>query len=210
VQEEERRRIARELHDETAQSLASLLLGLSGLQSARNVKAARAQARELHQVATRALAEVRRLAWGLRPSVLDDLGLAAALARYASEFGRSREIEVEVDAARLGEARMPAAVETALYRIMQEALSNVARHAAARRVRVQVARFGAMVSMAIVDDGLGFDPERPPAPATAAHGLGIHTMRERAVVLNGTLTIESAPGRGTRVGVEIPLGTEPT
>ena len=103
---------------------------------------------------------------------------------------------------------MSAPVETALYRIMQEALSNVARHAGARRVRVQLDRFGAMVSMVISDDGAGFDPGRPPAPATAAHGLGIHTMRERALVLNGSLAIDSAAGRGTRVSVEIPLAAE--
>jgi signal transduction histidine kinase len=101
-------------------------------------------------------------------------------------------------------------VETALYRILQEALSNVARHASARRVRVELDRFGAVVSMVITDDGVGFDPERVPAPATAARGLGIHTMRERAVVLNGTLTITSASDRGTRVSVEIPLGEERT
>ncbi len=208
VQEEERRRIARELHDETAQSLASLLLGLSALTEARTVKVARVQARELHQVATRALAEVRRLAWGLRPSVLDDLGLAAALSRYAGEFGRGRGIAVEVDVGGLGEERMSIAVETALYRIMQEALSNVARHAGAQRVRVQVDRFGAMVSMVITDDGRGFDQTQPAEPPTTAHGLGIHTMRERAVVLNGTFVIDAAPGRGTRVTVELPLGGE--
>jgi PAS domain S-box-containing protein len=208
VQEEERRRIARELHDETAQSLASLLLGLSALQESRTVKGARAQARELHQVATRALAEVRRLAWGLRPSVLDDLGLPAALERYASELARTRGIAVEIDTGGLGPGRLSAAIETALYRIMQEALSNVVRHAGARRVRLRLDRFGAMVSMVIADDGRGFDPDRPPAPATAAHGLGIHTMRERALVLNGTLTIQSAPGAGTRVSVEMPLAVE--
>ena len=138
VQEEERGRIARELHDETAQSLASLLMGLGALQEARTVKAARAQARDLQQVATHALAEVRRLAWGLRPSVLDDLGLATALARYAADFGRTRGITVAGGDERAGRAdAWPPAVETALYRIMQEALSNVARHAAATtRVRV--------------------------------------------------------------------------
>jgi PAS domain S-box-containing protein len=208
VQEEERRRIARELHDETAQSLASLLLGLGGLQTARSLAGARAQARDLHQIATRALAEVRRLAWGLRPSVLDDLGLAAALGRYADEFGRTRRIAVEVDTAGLGEGRLTAAVETALYRIMQEALSNVARHAEARRVTVQVTRFGAVVAMIVEDDGRGFDPAAAPPPGTIARGLGIHTMRERAVVLDGTLEIETAPGHGTRVVVEIPLAAE--
>ncbi len=205
VQEEERRRIARELHDETAQSLASLLLGLSALRESRTLKGARAAAAELHQVTTRALAEVRRLAGGLRPSALDDLGLPDAVTRYAADFGATRGLAIEVDTGGLGAGRMPPAVETALYRIMQEALSNVARHAGARHARVQLDRFGAMVSMVVSDDGAGFDPDRPPAPATAAHGLGIHTMRERALVLNGTLTIQSAPGRGTRVSVEIPV-----
>jgi PAS domain S-box-containing protein len=209
VQEEERRRIARELHDETAQSLASLLLGLSALAEARTVKAARSQARELHQVATRALAEVRRLAWGLRPSVLDDLGLAAALERYTADFAHTRALAVELETAGLAEGRMPAPVETALYRILQEALSNVARHAGARRVRVHVERGPAAVTMEVEDDGHGFDPRQPPAPPTAARGLGIHTMRERAAVLRGALTIDSAPGRGTRIAVEIPLGGEP-
>jgi PAS domain S-box-containing protein len=208
VQEEERRRIARELHDETAQSLASLLLGLSALGEARTVKAARGLARDLHQVATRALAEVRRLAWGLRPSVLDDLGLAAALERYAEDFGRTRGVTVELEFTGLEAGRMPAAVETALYRIMQEALSNVARHAGARRAWVRLHRRAAAVTMVVEDDGRGFDPARRPATPTVARGLGIHTMRERAAVLRGGLSIDSKPGRGTQVAVEIPLGPE--
>jgi PAS domain S-box-containing protein len=209
VQEEERRRIARELHDETAQSLASLLLGLSALGEARTVKGARQQARELHQVATRALAEVRRLAWGLRPSVLDDLGLAAALERYVADFGATRGVAVALETAGLDRDRMPAAVETALYRIMQEALSNVARHAGAKGARVRVERRAATVAMTVEDDGRGFDLAQRPAPATAARGLGIHTMRERAAVLRGVFTLDARPGAGTRVTVEIPLATEP-
>jgi PAS domain S-box-containing protein len=205
VQEEERRRIARELHDETAQSLASMLLGLSALQETRTVKAARAQARDLHQVATRALAEVRRLAWGLRPSVLDDLGLATAVERYAEDFGRARGVTVTLETAGLDGARMPVAVETALYRIMQEALSNIARHADAHQVRVRLERQGATVALVVEDDGHGFDLARPPVASGAARGLGIHSMRERAAVHRGALTINSAPGSGTRVAVEIPL-----
>jgi PAS domain S-box-containing protein len=209
VQEEERRRIARELHDETAQSLASLLLGLSALGEARSTRAARAQARELHRVATRALAEVRRLAWGLRPSVLDDLGLSAALERYTTEFSATRDIVIQLETVGLEGRRMPAAVETALYRIMQEALSNVARHAGAHRVRIRVERGPATVAMVVEDDGRGFGPAAPPSPPTAARGLGIHTMRERAAVLRGAFSIDSAPGRGTRVTVEVPLTGEP-
>ncbi|HEX6212297.1 MAG TPA: GAF domain-containing protein [Methylomirabilota bacterium] len=209
VQEEERRRIARELHDETAQSLASLLLGLSALQEARTLRAARTQAGDLHRVATRALAEVRRLAWGLRPAVLDDLGLATALERYAQEFGRTRGITVAVDSAGLAGGRLPAVVETSLYRIMQEALSNVARHAGARKVRVQLERRDATIALVVEDDGQGFDPAQPPARPTAARGLGIHSMRERAAVHRGALAIDSAPGRGTRVSVEIPVAAGP-
>ena len=210
VQEEERRRIARELHDETAQSLASLLLGLSALGETRSTRAARAQARELHQVATRALSEVRRLAWGLRPSVLDDLGLPAALERYTADFGATRDIAIELETVGLEGGRMPPGVETALYRIMQEALSNVARHAGARRVRIRVERGPATVAMVVEDDGRGFEASAPPSPPTAARGLGIHTMRERAVVLRGTFSIDSAPDRGTRVTVEVPLNGEST
>jgi len=210
VQEEERGRIARELHDETAQSLASLLLGLGALQETRSVKAARAQARDLQQVATRALAEVRRLAWGLRPSVLDDLGLATAVARYAADFGRTRGITVRVETAGLDDSRLAPPVETALYRIMQEALSNVARHAAATTVAVWLRRRAGSVTLIVDDDGCGFDSAQPAGPATVARGLGIHTMRERAAVLKGTFAIDAAPGRGTRVEVEIPLGKEAT
>ena len=205
VQEEERRRIARELHDETAQSLASMLLGLSALQDVRSTKAARAQARELHQIATRALAEVRRLAWGLRPSVLDDLGLVTALERYTEEFSRTRGVAVTLETAGLEQHRMPVAVETALFRIMQEALSNVARHAGARHVRVTMRRDDGTVTLVIEDDGHGFEPRRPSASASTTRGLGIHSMRERAAVHKGTLTIDAALGRGTRVAVEIPL-----
>jgi len=208
VQEEERRRIARELHDETAQSLASLLLGLSALQDVRTLRAARDQARDLHQVATHALAEVRRLAWGLRPSVLDDLGLATAVERYAEEYGRTRSVGVTVQVVGVHEGRLPVAVETALYRILQEALSNVTRHARARRVQVRLERRGRTVALTVEDDGQGFDPGVSSTPMTAARGLGIHSMRERAAVYRGALVIESAPGRGTRVAVEIPLSPE--
>jgi PAS domain S-box-containing protein len=207
VQEEERRRIARELHDETAQSLASLLLGLSALQDTRSIKAARDRARALHQITTRALAEVRRLAWGLRPSLLDDLGLTAAVERYTEEFAQTRGLAVDLATSGLEQGRLPAAVETALFRIMQEALSNVARHAGARRVGVRLWRDGGTVRLVVEDDGQGFDPTRP-APPAAARGLGIHSMRERAAAHKGLVAIDSAPGRGTRVAVEIPLTVE--
>ena len=148
---------------------------------------------------------MRRLAWGLRPSVLDDLGLATAVERYAEEFGRARGIAVTLQTAGLDRDRMPAAVETALYRIMQEALSNVARHAEAHQVHVRLERRGATVVLVVEDDGRGFDPTHPPVASGTTRGLGIHSMRERAAVHKGSLAIDSAPESGTRVAVDIPL-----
>jgi PAS domain S-box-containing protein len=204
AQEEERRRIARELHDDTAQSLASLLVGLDVLRSARTLRDARRQAQDLHRVAASALDDVRLLARGLRPSVLDDLGLLAAAERYATEFQKSRGIDVYVRASGVGK-RLPASVETALYRIMQEALANVAKHAGARAASVVIERRAASVAMAVSDDGHGFDVGAVLADSQQAGHMGLHGMRERALLLDGTLAISSVPGAGTRVLAEVPL-----
>ena len=207
AQEDERRRIARELHDETAQSLASLLVGLDVLASTRTLKAARAQVQELHAVAARALGEVRLLARGLRPAVLDDLGLVAAVEWYAGEFQRSRGIAVYTRATGVT-GRLPAPVETALYRIMQEALANVARHAEARAASVVIERLRSAVTMAVSDDGRGFDVGRALAASEPAGRLGLHSMRERAGLVDGAVEVSSVAGVGTRILVEIPLSEE--
>ena len=204
AQEDERRRIARELHDETAQSLASLLVGLDVLAGTRTLKAARAQVQELHRVAARALGEVRLLARGLRPAVLDDLGLVAAVEWYAGEFQRSRGIAVYARAIGVS-GRLPAPVETALYRIMQEALANVARHAEAGAASVVIERRHRSVTMAISDDGRGFDVGKALAASGPAGQLGLHGMRERALLLDGTVEVSSVAGAGTRILVELPL-----
>ena len=204
AQEEERRRIARELHDDTAQALASLLVGLDMLRSVRTLRDARRQAQDLHRVAASALDDVRLLARGLRPSVLDDLGLPAAAERYATEFQKSRGIAVYVRASGVGN-RLPAPVETALYRIMQEALANVAKHAGARAASVVIERRPASVAMAVSDDGHGFDVGAVLAVSEHAGHMGLHGMRERALLLDGTLAISSVPGAGTRVLAEVPL-----
>src|SRR4030095_3915372 len=122
-----------------------------------------------------ARAEVRRLSGGLRPSVLDDLGLATALARYAADFGRTRGITVRVETSGLDEGRLAPAGETALYRIVRWALSTVARHAAATTVCVWLRRRPDAVVLIVDDDGRGFDSEQPPGPATAGRALGHHT-----------------------------------
>jgi PAS domain S-box-containing protein len=206
VQEAERARLARELHDETAQSLAALLIGLHQIRRPRTLEDAARHAERLHTVAERALAEVRRTSRGLRPLALDDFGLDPALKRYAAEFGEMRGLSVGVRTAGLDERRLPSAVEIALYRIMQEALSNVARHARATKAAVTLEIRGTVAVMTVTDDGRGFDVTAALRASDGTVGLGLHTIRERAAILRGATTIISQPGHGTRVTVEIPLG----
>jgi PAS domain S-box-containing protein len=204
AQEEERARVARELHDETGQSLASLVVGLSALENARTLRAAKTQAGTLRRLASSAVVEVRRLAWGLRPSALDDLGLVAALERYAAEYGRARGIRVEVRAPGLDE-RLPSQVEVALYRIVQEALTNVARHAGAKAVAIVIAQRRSSAQLTVRDDGRGFDVETSLSRGGALEHAGLHGIRERAALLGGSVTIESEAGKGTAITVELPV-----
>jgi signal transduction histidine kinase len=206
AQEEERRRIARELHDETGQSLTSLALGLAMIAEAPDLAEARARAAELRGLAARTLEEVHHLSRGLRPSVLDDLGLLPALERSLKEFGASRALAVDLHAAGLDGRRLPAPVEIAVYRIVQEALTNVARHAAASTVSVLLEQRDRSVHVIVEDDGRGFDVEGVLASGQPEQRLGLHGMRERAALLGGSLTVESGPGRGTSVFAAIPLG----
>lgn len=206
AQEEERRRIARELHDETGQSLTSLTVGLTMIEKARTLGFARERAAELRQLAARTLEEVHNLSRGLRPSVLDDLGLLPALDRYLKEYGSSRGIAVDLHASGFDGYRLPGPVEIAVYRIVQEALTNTAKHAAASTVSVLLEHRGDSVHVIVEDDGRGFQVEEVLARGDTER-LGLHGMRERASLLGGSLTVESAPGRGTTVFAEIPLGT---
>jgi PAS domain S-box-containing protein len=205
VQEAERERLARELHDETAQSLAALLIGLQRLPAAPTAADARRQIARLHEVATRVLAEVGRMARALRPRALDVLGLLPALERFAAELGEMRGLAITVQAAGLEGQRLPPEVEITLYRIMQEALSNVARHAGASKAAVMVERRAAVLTMTVVDDGRGFDVKTALRATDERTGVGLHGIRERAAVLRGTVEFLSEPGHGTRVVVEIPL-----
>lgn len=205
AQEEERRRIARELHDETGQSLTSLAVGLTMIADAPDLEAARARAAELRGLAARTLEEVHNLARGLRPSVLDDLGLLPALERYLKELSASRGIAVDLHARGLDGGRLPAPVEIAIYRIVQEALTNTAKHAEASAVSVILERLDESVRAIVEDDGRGFDVDVVLAGGEVERHLGLHGMRERAALLGGSLTVESAPGRGTTVFGEVPL-----
>lgn len=199
TQEDERRRIARELHDSTSQNLTSLIVGLRIMETNCAQCAAQSKTTDLRQVAARTLEEVHDLSMRLRPRVLDDLGLAAALERLAAEWQARHKIPVDV-AIQLDE-RLPGDVETAVYRITQEALTNIARHAQARSASVLVERRDNTVRTIIEDDGSGFSMTEK----RGERHLGLLGMRERAELLNGSLTIESTPGRGTSIFIEIPL-----
>jgi len=205
AQEEERRRIARELHDETGQSLTSLSVGLSMVAEARDLDTVRERAADLRALATRALEEVHHLARGLRPSVLDDIGLLAALERHLREYEAGRGVTVDLHA-RGFEQRLPGPIEIAVYRIVQEALTNTAKHADARTVSVLLERRDDAVHLIVEDDGRGFDAPEVLASRDVDRGLGLRGMRERAILLGGSLTVESASGRGTSVFADIPVG----
>ena len=197
-QELERRRLARELHDETGQALTSILLGLRSLEERRSddVDEAVSQLREL---VVQTLQDVRRLAVELRPTALDDFGLAPALERLTSTFAEQTGTVVEIES-QLGEERLPADVETVLYRIVQEALTNVVKHAQADHVSIVLQRKEGIVTTVIEDDGRGFAPGDQ-----GDGGLGLVGMKERVELVNGRLEIESSEGSGTTLVVEVPL-----
>ncbi len=202
AQEDERQRIARELHDSTSQSLTSLMVGMRALSDTCDSPALRHHADELRAIAAQTLDEVHNLALQLRPSVLDDLGLPAAIERYVADCQRRYPLHIDLAIHGLENERLPAEVETALYRIVQESLTNVARHARAATASVLIERRNGVVRAIIEDDGRGFDPE---AVGKAEQRLGLYGIRERAELLGGRLTIESEPGHGTSLFVEIPL-----
>jgi len=212
AQEEERERIARELHDQVGQALTSLLLGLRALEveadSSDELIVSPARLRDLKTIVADTLDDVHDLALGLRPSVLDDLGLVPAVRRTVRTFKVRHQSAIDFQTVGLEGVRLPPSVETALYRIVQEGLTNVVQHAGANRVSLLLeAREGAVVVI-VEDDGHGFEAERLMRGPADKHWLGLYGMRERAELLGGTLTIESAPGAGTTVFVQVPLHDE--
>jgi len=198
-QELERRRLARELHDETGQALTSILLGLKALEERSKDPASRAATEELRELVVSTLRDVRRLAVELRPSALDDFGLVAALERLAESFAEQTGISVDFQTALAGE-RLPEEVETALYRIVQESLTNVVKHAQARRVSILLARKVGAVKAVVEDDGQGFDPAEQ-----TDEGYGLMGMRERLALLGGRLEVESGHDGGTTIAAEVPV-----
>jgi two-component system, NarL family, sensor histidine kinase DevS len=199
AQELERKRLARELHDETAQALTSILLGLKPLEQDASSSEERAAVASLRELVVSTLQDVRRLAVELRPSALDDFGLGTAVERLAETFREQTGMRVDLET-QLGDGRLPSEVETALYRIVQEALANVVKHAGAARVSILLTNKNASVAAVIEDDGAGFDPSR-----VGDDVLGLVGMRERVGLVGGDLRIESSEGAGTTIVAEVPL-----
>jgi len=203
AQEAERQRLARELHDEAAQALTSLLVHLRLLERAHTPEDAQQRVAELRHLTAQALEDVRRVALDLRPNILDDLGLAAALEWRVDELNQVDGIQATIDVHGL-EQRLPRTMELMLYRIGQESLSNVTRHAAARHVAVSLRRENRVVTLEVVDDGCGFDPYAVEEGGRTT-GLGLVGMRERVSMIDGEFNINSAPGQGTRILTRAPV-----
>ena len=205
VQEAERGRVALELHDNITQLLCGTLFRCQALEeklSARH-RPLKREAGRLRQMLSRTAEEVERISRNLRPSVLHQLGLVAALRAASTEFADRTGVSVKLACARLT-ARLPADAELTLYRILQEALRNVEQHARARHVTVRL-RLRTFVQLAINDDGIGFDPDHHPARRSGPGGLGLLGMRERATYVGGVLQVKSQRGAGTKIEVRIPL-----
>lgn len=206
-QEEERRRISRELHDQTGQQLAALMMGLKTLDAdSYGRQSALVLLRRLQGLTDRLSRDVHGLAWSLRPPALDDLGLHTALYNYVEEWAERSRVPVDFHSAGFEDGgRLPIPHETALYRIAQEALTNVLKHSGADRVSFIIERRSDHVLAVVEDNGKGFDAEAQMTPSARGRRLGLLGMRERAALLGGTLNVESTPGAGTSVFVRIPI-----
>lgn len=209
VQEEERTRIARDLHDELGQAQTAILLGLRSIEGASTLDEARERAADVRAMAANAVDTIRRLARGLSPAVLHDLGLGVAVERVCEDMTSGTPIRID-RAIEIGERRFDPAVEIAAYRVIQEALTNAVRHSGARRLAVRV-RSHRTLDLAVEDDGQGLVPGTADVRAAGTGaGLGVAGMRERVVSVGGRFWIESAPGRGTVVRASIPIHAPPS
>jgi signal transduction histidine kinase len=207
AQETERGRISRELHDRLGQDLTALKLGLENLRRQGPVAAAAGKdLARLDKLVEGLMLDVHRLAWELRPPVLDDLGLNLALRRLTDDWSQSTGVPVDLHTGDdMGAHRLPPEFETTLYRVAQEALTNVARHANAKRVSVLLERRPGYVSLIVEDDGRGYDAQGVTSAPAGPGKLGLLGMQERVRLAGGTLAIESSPGGGATVFARLPL-----
>lgn len=204
AQEQERKRIACELHDESSQDLTSLMVGLKLTEESTESAQLKEKLAELRILAARTLDELRHIATELRPSLLDDVGLVSAVQRYAKEYSSKTGISVDCQLSDLDKLCLPPEVEVTVYRIMQETLTNVAKHAEASSVSVVAGLRNSTLVMVIEDDGKGFDVEKVMAQADDEK-LGLFGMQERASLIGGKVIIESKPGEGTTLFLDLPV-----
>jgi signal transduction histidine kinase len=205
--EDERKRVARDLHDDTGQMLVSLIAGLGAAEAVARDDASRSRLADLRDLASRTLAGIHDLAVALRPSILDDVGLAAALRRHAAAFSKRFGVTVHCHGLDIdGAERLAPEAEVALYRIVQEALTNAVRHGHATAVELSLLRTADATVIEIADDGMGFDARRWRTEARREDQLGLHGIEERAALLGGTVHVTPGTDAGTIIRVVIPMG----
>jgi signal transduction histidine kinase len=207
AQEDERKRIARELHDETGQLLTAMKLGLKVISETSDPDQIRSVTEEMREILSLTLDEVSALARDLRPSVLDDMGLHAALSRYVEMCSSWVDKKIAFKSTGLKEYRFPFYVETAVYRIVQEALNNMRKYAMARNISVTVSYKNDILTAIVKDDGVGFSPDDV-LDGSKRTGLGLFGMQERAALIGGELIIKSAPCEGTTITLRVPWRRE--
>ncbi|MDH7487702.1 MAG: PAS domain-containing protein [Anaerolineae bacterium] len=211
AQEEERKHISQELHDEIGQSLTAIRINVATMKEQLPAEASptvREQLEETLMLADETLERVREMSRSLRPSMLDDVGLPFALRWHVNRYARRVDLEVALEMVGL-EERLPPEVETVLYRLVQEALNNIAKHAQASQVHIRLERHNGTVYASIEDNGRGFDMQSLARRKPAERGIGLLGMRERVASVGGRFRIHSSPGQGTRVSAEIPLPATP-
>ena len=205
AQEEERKRIARELHDEASQSLTSILLGLTVLNESKTDQERTTNIQKLRSLIQDTLQEIHAIAWQLRPSILDKFGLIVALERYIEEYRNKNGIDVDLYINGMGSERLQTEIEITVYRIIQEALTNIVKYAKAQNVSVIMEQSGNILSIIIEDDGIGFDVDKLLKKDPSKQNLGLLGMQERASLIGGNFIIESEIGQGTSIYVKIPI-----
>lgn len=207
AQEEERQRVARELHDQTSQYLTALSLGLKALElEGAPFEERQERTKQLQEIVSQLMKDIHSLSWELRPAALDDWGLNTALQRYTENLSQRSGVSIDFHSRGFSDSnRLSMHIETALYRIIQEALINTIKHAAAKQVSVLLERFPDSIMAIVEDDGTGFDVEAVMLSPKIESKLGLLGMQERSALVGGTLTVESTSGMGTTVFVKIPI-----
>ncbi|GEM_PF-2279699 len=203
-QEEERQRVARELHDETGPTLSTLMISLKFMEDSKDTAELKEKIEDFRQLLMQSLEQVRLLAWKLTPTLLVDLGLKAALESFIDRYWRNQEgWEINLQIHGLDERRLPSEIEVSIYRVVQEALTNIYKHAQASKVWIFINATTDMAEVVIEDNGIGIDLEN--FNRESKIGMGLTSMQERIELVGGTFFLESSPNQGTAIKIEIPL-----